>query len=542
MKTTKRRTTRRRQAKPEARATPENPRFNLNDPEAWETFVGMGEGPTHSGNHVNAETALTFSPYWRGVSLISGTVGKLPLFVYRREGEGKSRDPGHPAYYLLRREPNAEMTADTFLQTLTAHALNHGNGLAYVVRDAGGRPLELIPLLPETSYPVRVNGVLWYVTGVAGEQRKLPAADVLHIKGLGFDGLTGYPLWKKARHSLGLGMAAEEFGARYFSNGAEPSVVIEHPAKVSEKAAANLRNSWNAMHAGLSKAHRAAVLEEGMKLSAFGHNAEDAQLIGTRQFQIREVANWLGIPPHKLGDTARTSFASLEQENQSFLDDAIDPWLVKWERELERKLLTEREKREDTHAVEFLRQALARADLTARANYYRTALGGRPWMTQNEVRGRENMNPVDGGDVILEPLNMGDAGGANNEPAQPDPATPKPAGDDAGDVAGAVRNVLHDAAARMARRLLTGWQRAKDRPAWLAGEMRAEHLDVIARALAPALAAVAATTGRQVEPAALAGELCDAFALLVEPDIPVAHDELERRVAAAVCDAACNGA
>ncbi len=510
--------------KSESRATPENPRFSLNDPAAWDLFTG-GEA-AHSGTKVSPENALTYSPYWRGINLISRDVAKLPLFIYKRNGEGKDRDTAHPAYRLLRYKPNSEMTAFVFRQTLMAHALNWGNGLAYIYRTGGGIPLEIIPLLPDCSYAVRENGKLWYVTDIRGEMRKLNPADIFHIKGLSFDGLTGYALWQKAKHSLGLGMGAEEFGSRYFSNGAEPSVVIEHPGKLSDKAAKNLRDSWNSMHQGLTKAHKAAILEEGMKLNAFGSNARNSQLLETRQFQIRDVANWLGVPPHKLGDTTRTAFASLEQENQSYLDDALDPWLVNWEEECREKLLTEKEKVEDTHVIEFVRNALVRADLTARANYYRTALGGRPWMTQNEVRGRENLNPMEGGDTILEPLNMGDAGGADNEP---DPAA-----------VDAVRNVLRESVLRMVRRLVQRWRQASNAPEWLGLPMRDDNRAVVLAAVGPAANACRALQRIEGNNDAAVEQLFATFADVSLRKVPIA--DAESQIVDAVWLAVMNGA
>jgi HK97 family phage portal protein len=162
-----------------------------------------------------------------------------------------------------------------------------------------------------------------------------------------------------------------------------------------------------------------------LKASRLAFSAEDQQLIETRQFTVRDVANFIGVPPHKLGDTGRTAYASLEQENQSYLDDALDYWLCVWEAQCWDKLLTEEEKAADSHVVEFLRLALMRADMATRANYYRTALGGRGWMTPNEVRGRENLNPSDSADAdeILTPLNMGQ-GGDQNDPS-PEPAQPQ---------------------------------------------------------------------------------------------------------------------
>lgn len=402
----------------EGRASLENPSTPLSNPDEW-LYEALGARKSASGVRVNRETALTYAAVWRGTNLISRDVGKLPLVIYKRQGEGKARAPEHAAYNLLRRKPNQYMTAFVFRQTLQAHVLLRGNGYAYIFRRGDGTPLELLPLNPDSTYPVRENGVLMYITeisltvqGQTGgapvvQLRKLPAADVLHIKGLSFDGLIGYDVITKARESLGLGIAMEEFGSRFFRNNAKPSVVIEHPGKLTDQAAKKLREQWNSIHSGLENAHKTAVLEEGMKLKEFSIAARNAQLIESRQFQIREVANWFGVPPHKLGDTTRTAFASLEQENQSYLDDALDPWLVNWEEECWDKLLTEEEKAGDTHVIEFMRHALVRANLADRGIFYSAALSA-GWISRDEVRARENLNPIpDGqGQVFLFPLNM----------------------------------------------------------------------------------------------------------------------------------------
>lgn len=388
----------------------ENPSTPLSDPDEW-AWDALGATKTDAGVRVSRQSAMTYSAVWRAQHLISRDVGKLPLVTYRRKGEGKVKAAEHPAYELLRYKANGEMTALTVKQTLQGHALMTGNGYAYIARAGDARPVELVPLNPDTTYPVRVNGVLFYAVTVAGEQRKVIARDILHVKGLGFDGLEGYSVIQYARDSIGLGLAIRGYGSKFFKNGAKPGVVLEHPNRLSPEGAKNLLSSWNAANSGLENSHKAVLLEEGMKLNPFSMSAEDAQMIETRQFEIREVANWFGVPPHKLGDTTRTAFSSLEQENQSYLDDALDGWLCGWEAECRDKLLTEKEKREDSHVIEFTREALVRANLEARANYYNKALGGAPWMVVSDVRSRENLNELpDGmGERYFLPLNMVEA-------------------------------------------------------------------------------------------------------------------------------------
>ena len=386
----------------------ENPRRPL-DP--WSNALGesLDGSLSAAGIRVSREKALTYAAWWRGVSLLCGTVAKLPLGVYRRTGPGAEPEPTHPAYRLLRRQPNEAMTAFVWKHTMQAHVIQHGNGYSYIYRRADGTPIELLPLDPERTYPVRENRTLWYVHELktGGEARKLPAEDVLHIKGLSFDGLEGYSLLSKARESLGLGLAMSQFASTFFRNSARPNVVLTHPGRLSPEARKNLRESWERMHAGLDNAHRTAILEEGVAASELSINARDSQLLESRSFSLIEIANWLGLPPHKLGASVNVSYKSLEQENQSYLDDAIDPWLVRWEEECESKLLGTYQRDRETHTIAFDRFPLVRADLQQRGTYYVQALSN-GWMCADDVRAREGLNPLpDGlGSIYYRPVNL----------------------------------------------------------------------------------------------------------------------------------------
>ena len=399
----------------------ENPSTPLSAPDDW-LYTALGSFRSSSGVSVNSQTALTYSAFWRGVNLMSGDVAKLPLHLYRRKGKARELAIDHPAFKLLRRKPNAFTKAFDFKRTLMGHALSLGNGYAYITRNGRGDPIELVQLNPHVTYCVRTNGRLWYITeppGVAA--RKLPAEDVLHVKGLSFDGLSGYSVIEKARESLGLGMALETYGSIFFQNAARPAVVLEHPNKLTPEARTNLRESWERMHAGLSSAHRTAILEEGLTAKPFSLSARDCQLIEERQFQIREVANWLGLPPHKLGDTSSANYNSLEQENQSYLDSSLDPWLVAWEEECFDKLLRENEKDQESIVVEFNRRGLVRANIQARGAYYNGALQN-GYKNIDEVRDEEGDNPLpDGlGEAHYRQMNLQEIG----EDPPPPPAAP----------------------------------------------------------------------------------------------------------------------
>ncbi|MEO1063735.1 MAG: phage portal protein [Actinomycetota bacterium] len=492
----------------------ENPSVPLSaidaDSDVWNALTGGAE--SLSGVKVTRRTALGYAPFWRGVNLLARDVGKLPLFVHRRVEEanssGKRRATGHPAFRLLRRKPNPWTNAFHFKQTLTGHAVATGNGYAFIDRDDASVPRDLLQLLPDRCTPVKANGQLWYVVSVGGtlddddaELRRVPAENVLHVKGLGFDGLIGYDPIAVHRDTLGKGIGTRRFGAVYFKNAAAPHIVLEHPGTLSDTAFGRLQGGWQTMRSGLDRAHKTAILEDGLKANVLSANADDAQLTEAQQFDLVETANVLGLPPHKLGGEGRTSYNSLEMEQLAYLNESLDPWLIAWEEECWDKLLSERQKERDTHFVEFERKALVRADLRTRAMFYRLALGGQPFMSVNDVRGLENMNPVEGGDEISKPLNMssgfgpaapqggGEGQGDDEEPeAEKEPVESEEEGGSRLD-AEPFRQLLAEALGRVAKRLSVRVRKAAGKPsfdAFLDGLAEAERSGCVAILAAPA--------------------------------------------------------
>ncbi|MBE3118849.1 MAG: phage portal protein [Candidatus Atribacteria bacterium] len=465
-----------------AKRSLENPSVPLSDPDDT-AYDWLGGERTATGKRITAENVTTLSAVFRGVAIISNDVGTLPCHVYKRTDRGKERAPEHPAFRLVRRKANETMLAFEFRRSIMVSALLNGNGYAQIVRSKGGVPQELRLLSAMNTYPFRVHiegtaSAQWYHhTGEQGGVTILRPDEVLHIKGFSFDGLIGYGIAQKARESLGQTMALEEYGSRFFANNARPNVILEHPGILTEPAAKNLRDSWNRLHAGLENAHKVGILEEGMKAHEMTINARDSQLLESRRFQTVEISNWIGVPPHFLGDSSRAAYNSLEMENQSYLDRGLNPWLVQWEEEYGDKLLTESEKKADSHYVAFTRAALLQANLATRATYYRQALGGAPWMTINEVRTKEDMNESDMGDAdeLLLPLNMGTQ--PEPEPAEaPTPEEPA-TGDGTGTGTGggeepedekpsraAVERVVDEAGARMLRRIGQQVRRAAKKP------------------------------------------------------------------------------
>ena len=392
-----------------------------------------------SGVKVTAMKALGLSAVWRGVNLIAGDVGRHYFGVYKYLPGGataKEPDRFHPASRLMRR-PNDYMTPFTFRQTLQAHAMLHGNGYAYILRsELDGAPLELLPLDPARTWPVRVNGQLWYVTQSAepiegkrrgvGNMVKIAASDMLHIKGLGFDGLIGYPVLKVLREVIGGAVAARDYGARYFKNDASPGVVIQVPPNMTDKAVANLRESWTKLHEGFRNAHRPAILRDGCTLASFQKaTARDAQLLESREFDTREIANVIGVPPHKVGDPSRTAYNSLESENAGYREDTLSRWFCSWEQECESKLLTESEKAAETHCFAFDPQPFSGVPLAQLAQFASTMFNISA-MNVDEIRAVFGMNPLpDGkGKVYFVPVNLAAVG----KPAAPVPNAAPDAG------------------------------------------------------------------------------------------------------------------
>lgn len=380
-----------------------------------------------SGVAVDEYKALGISTVWRGVNILANGVARPRLYAYQRlSDDGRQRAVNHPAWPLVARKANPQMVASEFRRVLTHHALLWGNGTAYIVRDRGGRPLELLPLLPDRTRLVRVrggavetspdgNGELLYVTRIGDEWRRLLPENVLHIRGLGYSGFWGYPVVELLANSLGAAIAARDFAGEFLGNGLIASGVITYEGALDEEQDERFKESVQDAHSGLGRRHRVMLLEEGMKFQQLTIPPEHAQLLQTREFQVRDVANVIGIQPHKLGDNSRTSYNSLEQANQEYLDDDLDPWLGRWEDECSDKLLSEREKQDETYYLEFNRASLYRMDLQSRTAFYQA---GRQWgwLSRNDVRRKENMEPVEGGDTYLEPLNM--------QPVNADPAEP----------------------------------------------------------------------------------------------------------------------
>jgi HK97 family phage portal protein len=363
-------------------------------------------GGTASGKAVNERTAMQTTAVYACVRILAEAIAGLPLHVYRYKPDGgKERAIVHPIYYLLHTEPNPEMTSFVFRETLMSHLLIWGNAYAQIIRDGTGRVLALYPLLPNRMTVDRTaNGQLFYEYRTDTGSAILRPLDVLHVPGLGFDGLIGYSPIAMAKNAIGMAIACEEYGASFFANGASPGGVLEHPGVVKDPK--RVRESWNAVYQGSANAHRIAVLEEGMKFQSIGIPPEQAQFLETRKFQINEIARIFRIPPHMIGDLEKSSFSNIEQQSLEFVKYTLDPWVARWEQAIQKAMFLPSEKR--VYFAKFNVDGLLRGDYQSRMTGYAT---GRQngWLSANDIRELEDMNRIpeeEGGDLYLINGNM----------------------------------------------------------------------------------------------------------------------------------------
>ena len=359
-----------------------------------------------AGVTVSEKSALGYAAVLAAVRVLSESVAGLPAILYRREGRSRQRATAHRLYALLHDGPNRRMTAFEFFELGMSHLTTWGNFYAEIERDRSGRILALWPLRPDRMEVGGEEERLIYRYQAASGAVRLYEEDVLHVRGMGGDGIVGYSLIRLAQEAIGLGMAAERFGSAVFLNGAAPGIVLRHPGTLSPVAHQNLEDSWNDAHAGLENAYKPAILEEGMSIEKMGLPPEDAQFLETRRFQVEEIARIYRVPLHLLQDLERATFSNIEHQSLDFVVHTLRPWLVRWEQSLVRQLLTEEERQQ--YYVEFLVDALLRGDTQTRYQAYGV---GRQWgwLSANDVRRLENMDVIQGGDEYLTPLNMGDA-------------------------------------------------------------------------------------------------------------------------------------
>ena len=387
-------------------------------------------GTSTSGKAVTERTAMQMTAVYSCVRILSEAVAGLPVHLYRyTDRGGKEHAADHPLYTLLHDEPNPEMTSFVFRETLMTHLLLWGNAYSQIIRNSYGNVIGLYPLMPDRMTVDRdEHGKLFYEYQMQTDDGaslksgtiKLSPEDVLHIPGLGFDGLVGYSPIAMAKNAIGMAAACEEYGAKFFANGATPGAVLEHPGILKDPD--KVRESWNATFRGSGNSNKVAVLEEGMKYTPIAISPEQAQFLETRKFQINEIARIFRIPPHMIGDLDKSSFSNIEQQSLEFVKYTLDPWVQRWEQAINKSLLRPHEK--GKYFVRFNVDGLLRGDYQSRMQGYSIGIQN-GFMSPNDVRSLEQLDLIPdekGGNKYLVNGNMvslEDAGnfmkGAGNE-------------------------------------------------------------------------------------------------------------------------------
>lgn len=370
-------------------------------------------GGTTSGNRVTEQSAMQMTAVYACVRILSEAIAGLPLHLYHYTETGsKEKAIKHPLYFLLHDEPNPEMTSFVFRETMMTHLLLYGNAYSQIIRNGKGEVIGLYPLMPNRMTVDRDDkGQIYYQYLVSDSDAptmkegtvNLKKEDVLHIPGLGFDGLVGYSPIAMAKNAIGLSIATEEYGAKFFANGATPGGILEYPGTVKDPD--RVRESWNKGFSGRNS-HKVAILEEGMKYTPISISPNEAQFLETRKFQIDEIARIFRIPPHMVGDLEKSSFSNIEQQSLEFVKYTLEPWLMRWEQSINRALLSPNEK--STYFVKFNVDGLLRGDYQSRMSGYATARQN-GWMSANDIRELENLDliPVEeGGNLYLINGNM----------------------------------------------------------------------------------------------------------------------------------------
>jgi len=379
-------------------------RASLANPDEFLARV-FGGADSNSGVSVTPDTALSNTAVLAAVERMSRAVASLPLMIYRRlPNGGRERDTSHRLWPILHDAPNDEHTALEFRQFQMANLLLRGNSFSYVERTNGGEAKALWPLRSDQISVERSKGnVIYTWTPSTGRGRPFMGYKIHHLRGLSRNGLTGLSPISLARESVGLGLAAEEFGARFFSGGANAGSVLKHPKTLSDGASKRLKASFDQAASGLSMSHKSILLEEGLDWQKMSVDPRDAQFIELRKFQTRDAARLFNIQPHLIGDLENATFTNIESQGIEFVVYTLAYWLKMFEQSIHRDLFTDADRQ--THFVEFLVDGLLRGDVAARGEFY-NKLFQMGAISRNEIRARENLNPVSGGDTFYIPMNM----------------------------------------------------------------------------------------------------------------------------------------
>jgi len=372
-----------------------------------------------AGKSVNEDTAFTVSAFWCCVRVIAETIAQMPWRVHERTAAGQTIAEYHPADRLLNRAPNAEQDAAAWRELMVRWVLTWGNAYCEIVRDGSYRPVELWPLEPWRVTPRRRAGVLWYeVAETTGGTTMLPAADMLHFRGLG-DDLVGWSVLQYAARSLGLSMAQEDSMASQMENGAKLSGLLRPPGNGSYTAekTKQIVDAWREQNVGSKNHGKIYLINQGIEFTPLSMPNTDAQLLESRQFSVIDICRFMRVPPHKVFDLTRATFSNITHQSLEFQVDTIGPWVVKLEQQANRKLISAAWM--NRYFSKINTNAILRMDPDTRANWY-TRLRDLGAINPNEIRALEDMDSLGpDGDVFLVPVNMQTLERAAAPPAPP---------------------------------------------------------------------------------------------------------------------------
>lgn len=380
--------------------------------QGWNNFSGSFRNT--SAEKVNNQTSLTISSLYACIRNVSEDVGKMPIKLYRKDGDSRFEVTGNSVARLLQFQSNPEMDAMSFRETLNAHAMGWGNAYAEIQRDLTGTPVALWPLRPDRVKVLREresHRIFYRVTTADGRVSDIFAKDIFHLHGMGFDGVIGYNIVQLASQTIGGALAMDKFAGSYFANGMHQSGNIKHPQTLSEDAQKRLKKQLDADFNGASQAHQTLILEEGMEFIPNKIDPKASQMIETRRFSVTEFCRWMRIPPHKVADLTKSSFNNIEEQNIDYVQDGITGWCKRWELEIWMKLLSPVQQADGLffeHNVE----GLLRGNIKGRSEAYKI-FWDRGILSINEIRAKENLNPTSGGDTHFVPMNfipLADAG------------------------------------------------------------------------------------------------------------------------------------
>jgi len=421
---------------------------NLASPAQW--LIEMFNPNSTSGVTVTEEKAMEHTAVYAAVRIIAETIASLPLHVYTEQDGERKKAKDNYLYKILKRKPNNLMTSFTWREVMLAHLLLWGNHYSKLDLSNDGKIKAIWPLMPGQMQVKKRDDRIYYKYSPADASPQMfEQAEIMHIPGLGFNGIVGKSVIKMARESVGLGLAAEEFGSRFFSQGAQPGGIVEYPGKLSDDAYDRYKKDMRDQYSGLSKSHKLMVLEEGLKYHQTGIPPDDAQFLETRRFQVEEIARIFRVPPHMLADLDRATFSNIEQQSINFVVNTIRPWLVRIEQVLNDSLLSDRNNK---NYIKFVVEGLLRGDAESRASFYNQMfnIGA---MSINEIRDKEELNPIDNGDQSFVPLNMLPLSSAAQEMVEEGEPEPEPE-----ENSRELRQLIHKRSAATRRRIRSRYE------------------------------------------------------------------------------------